>query len=257
MLGVYLSGTGNTKHCVERLLTLTDGAANMVRAEASSAVDRIRAAYTVLLAYPTQFSNVPFMVRDFIRRHSGIWQNKRVFCMTTMGIFSGDGAGCAARELKKHRAEVIGGLHIRMPDAVCDCKMLKKTPGQNLEIIRNADRRIDEAAADIKRGVYPQDGLSVISHVAGLLGQRLWFRSKTAGYSKALKVSSACVGCGLCEKLCPMGNISVRDGRAVSAGRCAMCYRCISSCPHKALTLLGREVVEQCRFENYGYTPQI
>ena len=254
MLGVYLSGTGNTKHCVERLLTLTDGAANTVRIEDSSAAEKIRAADTVLLAYPTQFSNVPYMVRDFIRKNHEIWQNKRVLCMTTMGAFSGDGAGCAARELKKHGAVIIGGLHIRMPDAVCDSKMLKKTREQNLELIKNADRKIDEVAAEIKRGKYPRDGLGAIPHIAGLLGQRLWFYSKTTGYSKALKVSFACVGCGLCEKLCPVGNISVKDGRAVSAGRCAMCYRCISSCPKKALTLLGKEVVEQCRFENYGYT---
>jgi ferredoxin len=48
-----------------------------------------------------------------------------------------------------------------------------------------------------------------------------------------------------------MQNLIIKDGKAVNLGKCAMCYRCISSCPKKAITLLGKEVVEQCRFEKY------
>ncbi len=31
----------------------------------------------------------------------------------------------------------------------------------------------------------------------------------------------------------------------------AVCYRCISSCPKQAITLLGNVVVEQCRYDRY------
>ena len=60
-----------------------------------------------------------------------------------------------------------------------------------------------------------------------------------------------CVGCGLCERVCPMRNLSMQNGRPLPRGRCTMCYRCISLCPRKAITLLGKEVTEQCRIENY------
>ncbi|MCR5210918.1 MAG: iron-sulfur protein, partial [Lachnospiraceae bacterium] len=119
-----MSGTGNTKHCVGKLLSVIDPKAEMIPIESEESADKIRLNDTVLLAYPTQFSNVPFMVKDFIRRNPELWKEKRVFCMTTMGAFSGDGAGCAARLLKKYGAKIIGGLHVRMPDAVCDNKML-------------------------------------------------------------------------------------------------------------------------------------
>lgn len=59
-------------------------------------------------------------------------------------------------------------------------------------------------------------------------------------------------GCGLCVSLCPTKNLSLRDGKATAEDRCTMCYRCISRCPQKAITLLGDEVIEQCRFEKYG-----
>ena len=252
MVGIYLSGTGNTKHCLGKLLSEIDPAAGLVAIESEEAADEIRANDEIYLAYPTQFSNMPYMVRDFIIRNKDIWKGKKVFCLTTMGIFSGDGTGCCARVLRKYGAQVTGGLQVRMPDAVCDNKMLKKPLEENKKIAREADAKLSKAAEGIvNSGKYPQEGLGFFAHLAGLFGQRLWFYNKTTGYSSKLKISDACTGCGLCVKNCPMGNLSVKDGKAVSAGKCAMCYRCISSCPKQAVTLLGNKVYEQCRYEKY------
>ena len=251
MIGIYLSGTGNTKHCVERLLTLLDGQAEMVPIESKDAAQAVAANDEILLAYPTQLSNVPYMVRDFIYQNRELWSGKKVFCMTTMGLFSGDGTGCAARLLKKFGATVTGGLQVHMPDAVCDSTMLKKSIEESKKIVRNADAKLEQAAQRIKSGNSPREGLSFPAHLAGLFGQRLWFFTKTKGYSKKLKISDACVGCGLCAANCPMGNLTIKDGRAVPAAQCTMCYRCISTCPKQAITLLGKKVQEQCRFEKY------
>ena len=268
-----MSGTGNTKHCVERFLNLlentdlTEGKLMdkeresieniddiMILIEDSQrAVSMINEHDEILLAYPTQFSNVPYMVRDFINKNSKIWAGKKVLCMTTMGAFSGDGAGCSARILKKYGAHILGGIHLRMPDAVCDNKMLKKPLEENKEIVKKTDERIENIVIHIKKtGEYPKDGLSIIAHMAGLFGQRLWFYNKTTDYSKKLKISDACVGCGLCTKNCPMHNLSIRDGKVVSNNKCAMCYKCISTCPKMAITLLGSKVYEQVGYEKYA-----
>ncbi len=253
MIGVYLSGTGNTRHCITKLLSLLDPDASLIPIESRDAAEQIRNEDTIFLAYPTQFSNIPFMIRDFINTNCSIWEGKKVFCLTTMGAFSGDGTGCAARLLKKYNADVIGGLQVHMPDAVCDNKMLKKPLEENKRIVREADKKLEAVAKDIlENGKYPREGLGEIAHVAGLFGQRLWFYNKTTDYSRKLKISDDCIGCGMCVKNCPMGNLSIKDGKAVSANKCAMCYRCISSCPKQAVTLLGKKVYEQCRYEKYA-----
>ena len=48
-----------------------------------------------------------------------------------------------------------------------------------------------------------------------------------------------------------MENLVIENNKAVAKNRCTMCYRCISSCPQQAITLLGDTVVEQCRYERY------
>lgn len=252
MIGIYLSGTGNTKHCIEKLTSLLDSSAKTMPLEDSDIIEEIRKNSTIILGYPIQYSNAPYMVRDFISRNKSLWNGKKILCVATMGAFSGDGAGCTARLLKKYGAAILGGLHIKMPDSVCDSKLLKKTIEQNREIVVQADRKIELAAQEIRQGRYPKEGITFFSHMIGLFGQRLWFYRKTTGYTDKLKISEKCTVCGLCVSLCPMKNILIQDGRATADKKCTMCYRCISHCPEKAITLLGKEVKEQCRYEKYS-----
>jgi ferredoxin len=251
MIGIYLSGTGNTKHCMEKLVKLLDETAEILPLEDERVIEGIQSNDTIIIGYPTQFSNAPYMVRDFIKSNSSLWKSKKVLCIATMGAFSGDGAGCTARLLKRYGAVILGGLHIKMPDSVCDSKLLKKSIEENREIVRKADDKIIRTAQQIKQGKYPKDGVTFISHIIGLFGQRLWFYKKTTGYTDKLKIGDACTSCGLCASICPMGNITMKEGKPYSDNRCTMCYRCISSCPNQAITLLGDKVQEQCRFEKY------
>lgn len=152
MTGIYLSGTGNTEHCIKKLLFLLDKTAQAVPMEQKDAVHLLSQHDFIVFAYPVQFSNVPIMVKDFIKSQPDLWKGKKILCVATMGLFSGDGAGCSARLLKKYGAKIVGGFHIRMPDSVCDVKLLKKTfrrigksSGKQTERLRNAQRKSGKA----------------------------------------------------------------------------------------------------------------
>lgn len=252
MKALYFSGTGNTKHCVEKFVNAIDGNAEIAEIENAQSVSLIESADTVVFAYPVYYSNLPKIVRDYITRNQSLWRDKKIFIIATMGAFSGDGAGCSARLFKKYGATVLGGLHIKMPDCIGDVKLLKKSLDQNRKLVKNADLKIDKAVEKFKAGKYPKDGLSFFHRLAGLFGQRLYFRGKTKHYYAKIKADpEKCVRCGLCASLCPMQNIALKDGKIVFNGNCTTCYRCFSNCPEKAITVIGKKVYEQCKFDNY------
>jgi ferredoxin len=52
---------------------------------------------------------------------------------------------------------------------------------------------------------------------------------------KDLRASDACTKCGVCSRLCPRGNITQSGGKPRFGSSCALCMRCVYSCPSKAI----------------------
>ncbi len=252
MVGIYFSGTGNSKYAAQLFCKEYDSESEAYSIEDSEALTAATDADLIIFAYPVQFSTVPKIMRDYITDHNELWMNKKVFIIATMGLFSGDGSGLLGRLLQSCGATVIGGLHLKMPDSIADEKALKRPLEQNRELVKQADRKIKESVKRLKAGNPTQEGIGVLYRLAGFFGQRAYFGHKTARYSSKLKIDNdKCIGCGICEKLCPMKNISIKEQKAVSSDSCTMCYRCINKCPGQAITLLGKRVVEQCGIEKY------
>lgn len=252
MVGIYFSGTGNSRYMLEVFLKAYDETAKPFSIEEDGVLAVIKAQEELAFAYPVQYSTVPKILRDFIIENREIWSRKKVFVIATMGLFSGDGAGVLARLLHRYGAKIVGGVHIKMPDSIGDEKVLKRSREKNKELVRRAVEKVETAAIRLKAGKPMKEGLGVLSRIAGLFGQRLYFGNKTKTYSDKLKIDTKkCVGCGKCVALCPMKNIAIEDGVCVSEDRCTMCYRCVNTCPKQAITLLGKEVVEQTIIEKY------
>lgn len=66
-----------------------------------------------------------------------------------------------------------------------------------------------------------------------------------------IRVTDACVGCGICEEVCPSGSIRVVDGKAVhTPGNCQACLACAHACPQKAIGLTVPEKNPKARYRN-------
>lgn len=252
MLGIYFSGTGNSRYALKIFLQKLEPTAKMYAIEDKNIIKHIKDQEEIVFSYSVQYSNIPKMLKDFIDSNRHLWRGKKIFVIATMGLFSGDGAGMLARRLHKYGAQITGGLHLKMPDSIADVKALKRTLSKNKKLVKKTEKKITHAVNAIKKGKIPQDGIGWLSHLAGLFGQRLYFSGKTKQYSNKIKIDlQKCIGCGKCAKLCPMKNIDIKDHLPKPGNRCTMCYRCINICPKQAITLLGKKVIVQGTIQKY------
>ncbi len=252
MIGIFFSGTGNSRYALEEFLKEYKADSPIYAVEDKGIVEELSKHDEIVFSYPVQYSDVPKILRDFIHNNSKLWQGKSVFVIATMAMFSGDGAGVLGRLLKKYGAIITGGLHLIMPDSIADEKVLKRSYEKNSQLVTKAKTKIVKAVADIKVGRYPKEGLGTFSRLAGFISQRLWFGHRTKAYSNKLKIDTdKCIGCSKCVKLCPTENIAMEGKKAKATDRCTVCYRCVNACPVQAITLLGKKVVEQTNIEKY------
>jgi ferredoxin len=63
-------------------------------------------------------------------------------------------------------------------------------------------------------------------------------------------ITDACIGCGICVKVCPWGNYRLNDGKAETSGDCEHCFACVQNCPQKAIVMTDGEANPKARYRN-------
>ncbi len=179
MIGIYFSGTGNSRYATELFCQEYDKDTNVCSIEDNDVLTIVNDADLIVFAYPVQFSTVPKIVRDFVIQNRELWRGKKIFVIATMGLFSGDGSGLLGRLLQRCGAEVIGGLHLKMPDSIADEKALKRPLEKNKELVKQAEQKIKESVRQLKDGHPTQEGIGLLYRLAGFWGQRAYFGHKT------------------------------------------------------------------------------
>ena len=245
----YFSGTGNTKFVALYLGRKLGTAFDVKTADITERRDfsaEIREADIVLIAFPIYGSSPPIPVRNFIVKYGTLFKGKRIALAETQYFFSGDGSASLGRALEKKGAIVDFAEHFNMPNNLADGKIFKIRNGDDIDrIMEKATRRMDEFAAKIVAGTRFRRGFNIVSHAVGYYCQRKWWRRSEKLKRSALKVNDSCVGCGVCAKNCPVGNITITGGCAHGIGKCVFCYRCVNLCPKGAITLFGEHIVER------------
>jgi ferredoxin len=104
----------------------------------------------------------------------------------------------------------------------------------NLRFSR-ADEKIKRIAGEIAQG-------KVIAVEKGPLWHNVlfsWLYKMSVNHvvemDKSFHVDEKCSSCGICEKICPAGNIVMPDGKPVWRHKCEQCMACIQWCPREAI----------------------
>ena len=66
MIGIYFSGTGNSRYALEVFLKEYDKSVKSFSIEDENVVNQIKSNDEIVISYPVQYSNIPKMLKDCI-----------------------------------------------------------------------------------------------------------------------------------------------------------------------------------------------
>lgn len=241
---LFFSGTGNSKYVAKRLAAaLGDTAVDLFGAIRSGEPLTVTSEKPFVIVAPTYAWQLPRPVQTVIKEASFTGSGEAAFVMTCGGDI-----GAAA----KHNAALCRekGLNYRGTKAVVmpeNYIAMFSAPEKDeaLAIVEKAEAVIDGIAALLKAGEPLPDDKSAFGGIKSGPVNSLFYAFSVS--DKAFTVGADCVHCGLCEKLCPMGNIYIYDGKPVFSGRCTHCMACICHCPKKAIEY-GKKSVGKPRY---------
>lgn len=240
----YFSGTGNSLAVAQSIAAETgQKISNRPIATPEGSTDEVAGFVCPVYAWgiPRHFKE---MIREWVRMISTkeIAKPKYIFMVLTCG----DDIGMTDREMSRLLKE--GGhnldacFSIAMPNTyVClpgfdidpaDLQQhkLQTAKGRIREIIGHINQR-KRGLTDVVRGTVPR----LKSYVL-----RPLFNSFLTG-DKHFLATNECIGCGLCQRICPLQNItSSSAGKPQWNGNCADCLRCYHLCPKHAIHYAGR-----------------
>lgn len=230
---LYFSGTGNSeyvaKYIAEKIEDDIENLFDRIRREDYSPMESER---PWIVVTPTYAWGIPKVVEMFLRKTDFNGNQEMYFVMTC-----GQDNGCAGKYLYKMcdgvNLKYMGCTEIVMPDNYI--VMFKApTEEESLKIIEDSQRDIDEAIKYISAGeTFPEKKVHLLDRItSGPVNKGF-----NNFYIKAdkFKATDACVHCGVCEKVCPLGNIHYINERPIWGDKCTHCMACISRCPQKAI----------------------
>ena len=243
----WFSATGNSRYAAQAIRAATgDMCVDLLPLLREGGAARVESEKPLVFVCPTNSWGMPRIVEDWISKakFSG---NRAAYFVLTCGAQIGAAPAQIQKLCARCGLEYRGTAAVPMPD---NYLMLFPSPTQEKihESLQKAVPLLERTAAVIARGeTLPEEK-------AGLMGRLCSGPVRSMFYSfyvkdKNFSVSSACVSCGLCARVCPLKNIVLRDGRPTWNGACTHCTACLNLCPAGAIEY-GKKTVGKPRYRN-------
>ncbi|MDR3338467.1 MAG: EFR1 family ferrodoxin [Treponema sp.] len=243
----YFSGTGNTLWSAKRIAELLGGdtAVFNIGAEMQKEPGALEADRLVFM-FPSYAYQSPLMVRRFLIR-SAI-RSPYIAALVTFGTAPGGALAEVRRVLKRKKAVLSFSGSI---PSVENYIPIFGPPDEQIVAKRLAlqSAATEEAAKAIEAGKknspWPIRPFSFF--VSSL------FRMGTPLFVKGYKAGAECNGCGLCERICPAGAITLKNSRPEFSAKCEHCQACLNWCPRRSIRYI-RLKPDTPRYHHPGIT---
>lgn len=266
----YFTGTGNSLAAARDLAKRLSASLTPI----PSAIERERVnteAERIGVVFPVYHQGVPSIVRRFIQKIDNI-DKKYVFAVCTYGDSPGISMEYLDGIIRTEGGRLAAGFSVHMPYNFITPSVtlkdffrsfiLRGIPEEKRnKLFADWEIQVAEICRSIEQGKAGilETKANTIEHLVDTLNLRETLQKnawlKIAGFKghtdlpfrESLQVmdfgfscDDRCNRCGVCSKVCPVGNIETTEGRPVWRHHCELCFACLQWCPKESIQFSKR-----------------
>lgn len=230
---LYFSATGNNKYIAEKIaLEMGERPVSIVDCIKNNQYEFLDEKFIGVIT-PTYFWRLPRIVATFLE-HVKIKNCEYVFFLASYGTTTGQAGSMAKKIMNNHHQSFDAFYSIIMPDTW--------TPVFNLNDKTKVNQRLSDGEQQLQTVIKHIRNKDIgdfidkkIPELVAVLPSNYMYHTERK--TKKLSVDSEkCVGCGLCEKNCPVLAIQLVNKKPVwQLDECEMCLGCLHRCPKYAI----------------------
>lgn len=242
---IYFSDTGNSEYIAKLIgKQIDDEVINLFTKIRDNDFSTVKSDKPWVIVVPTYAWQIPHIVRDWLLK-ADLQGNRDIYFVLTCGSSIGDAQRSTKELCKVKQLHHMGCIGIVMPENYI---ALFKAPDDKKarEIIAKAVQSLSDITSCISQSKpLNVKKPNVIDKISTTVINKFFYKFYIK--DKGFRIKDNCTSCGLCERVCPMGNIKLTEGKPVWNGNCTHCMACICSCPAKAIEY-GNKTKKKVRY---------
>lgn len=229
----YFSGTGNSRFVARRIAeAIGQPFTDITTYTKTMEKPGFTEPGVYVFVCPSYMSAPARAMTDFIEWAefpSGIKAYFIVTCAASMGI-----TPRVASELCGRKGfEFMGAAQIEMPQNYIALFTTKEVE-ENIDILEKAEIEIERLSGLINKGKKLEcKKIGPVEYSFTKWVRDVYYKNfmKTTKF----RATDKCVSCRKCVEVCPLSNISMKDGKPSWGNKCTHCMACINRCPKDAI----------------------
>ena len=237
----FFSGTGNSFIVAQDLANGLDAKLISVISSMEDAVIDTTAE-VIGIVFPIYDFKAPLLIETFIKKLN-CTHDAYIFAVCTYGVLPIKTMMKLKKSLGLINKELSGAFTIKMPHSGVGYSEIPIEKQKHMfEAWNRRCPQIIEYVHHRKTGLVEQN--NTIYYLV-LLGILLKMMPSLFGMLKsvilhgwdslAFVANEQCNSCGLCERICPVNNISMKNDAPVWSDKCINCFACLQWCPEEAI----------------------